>query len=197
MGDAAEMPRCMELIGSNQKPRAGFDDVGRGTLVEQGGAGARQCDVQTTDRLALVGDLVSAHALAFVGQCDPEIAQVLQDRLLLRVRGCLNCPLAVRCLFPRVYLGHRRLRCAGISRAWNFGSAGSPARGKINVPLTLFCVERWGGFRVGGHWGCPRMPSAAYLRRQADICLRLAAIASDEAASSRFLAVDQDYTTQG
>src|SRR6185369_7867911 len=148
MGDAAEMPRCMELIGSNQKPRAGFDDVGRGTLVERGGAGARQCDVQTTDRLALVGETVSAHALAFVGQCDPEIAQVLQDRLLLRVRGGLNCPLAVRRLFPRVYPGHRRLRCAGISRAWNFCSAGSPARCKKTSvgPFlwgTLGRVSRW------------------------------------------------------
>jgi hypothetical protein len=37
------------------------------------------------------------------------------------------------------------------------------------------------------------MPSAGYLRRQADICLRLALIASDEAASSRLLAIYQDY----
>jgi hypothetical protein len=60
----------------------------------------------------------------------------------------------------------------------------------------LFCVERLGGFRVGGNWGCLCMPSAAYLRRQADICLRLAAIASDEAASSRLLAIHQDYTAK-
>ena len=40
------------------------------------------------------------------------------------------------------------------------------------------------------------MPSAAYLRRQADIGLRLAAIASDEAASSRLLAIHQDYTAK-
>ena len=40
------------------------------------------------------------------------------------------------------------------------------------------------------------MLSAAYLRRQADICLRLAAIASDEAASSRLLAIHQDYTAK-
>jgi len=31
------------------------------------------------------------------------------------------------------------------------------------------------------------MPSAGYLRRQADICLRLALIASDEEASGRLL----------
>jgi hypothetical protein len=40
------------------------------------------------------------------------------------------------------------------------------------------------------------MPSAAYLRRQADICLRLAAIASDEATSSRLLAIHRDYTAK-
>ena len=35
------------------------------------------------------------------------------------------------------------------------------------------------------------MPSAGYLRRQADICLRLALIASDEEASGRLLAIYQ------
>jgi hypothetical protein len=37
------------------------------------------------------------------------------------------------------------------------------------------------------------MPSAGYLRRQADICLRLALIASDEEASGRLLAIHNDY----
>jgi hypothetical protein len=37
------------------------------------------------------------------------------------------------------------------------------------------------------------MPSAGYLRRQADICLRLALIASDEEASGRLLAIHHDY----
>ena len=44
-----------------------------------------------------------------------------------------------------------------------------------------------------GHWGCSCMPSAGYLRRQADICLRLALIASDEEASGRLLAIHHDY----
>ena len=35
------------------------------------------------------------------------------------------------------------------------------------------------------------MPSAGYLRRQADICLRLALIASDEEASGRLFAIYQ------
>ena len=37
------------------------------------------------------------------------------------------------------------------------------------------------------------MPSAGYLRRQADICLRLSVIASDEEASGRLLAIYHDY----
>jgi hypothetical protein len=37
------------------------------------------------------------------------------------------------------------------------------------------------------------MPSAGYLRRQADICLRLALIASDEEASGRLLAIHHNY----
>ena len=37
------------------------------------------------------------------------------------------------------------------------------------------------------------MPSAGYLRREADICLRLALIASDEEASGRLLAIYHDY----
>ncbi len=37
------------------------------------------------------------------------------------------------------------------------------------------------------------MPSSGYLRRQADLCLRLALIASDHQASRRLLAIHQDY----
>jgi hypothetical protein len=37
------------------------------------------------------------------------------------------------------------------------------------------------------------MPSAAYFRRQADICLRLSLIASDETVSSRLIAMARDY----
>jgi len=37
------------------------------------------------------------------------------------------------------------------------------------------------------------MPSAAYFRRQADICLRLSLIASDEGVSSRLVAMAKDY----
>jgi hypothetical protein len=37
------------------------------------------------------------------------------------------------------------------------------------------------------------MPSAAYFRRQADICLRLSLIASDDAVSSRLVAMARDY----
>jgi hypothetical protein len=37
------------------------------------------------------------------------------------------------------------------------------------------------------------MPSAAYFRRQADICLQLSLIASNEAVSSRLIAMAKDY----
>ena len=37
------------------------------------------------------------------------------------------------------------------------------------------------------------MPSSAYLRRQADICLRLSLIASDEEVSSRLITMSREY----
>ena len=43
-------------------------------------------------------------------------------------------------------------------------------------------------------WGFPPMPSAAYFRRQADICLRLSVIASDEAVSSRLVQMAKEYS---
>ncbi len=39
------------------------------------------------------------------------------------------------------------------------------------------------------------MPSAAYFRRQADICLQLSLIASNETVSSRLIAMAKDYQT--
>ena len=41
------------------------------------------------------------------------------------------------------------------------------------------------------------MPSAAYFRRQADICLRLALIASDEEVSNRLIMMAREYTVKG
>jgi hypothetical protein len=41
------------------------------------------------------------------------------------------------------------------------------------------------------------MPSVAYFRRQADICLRLALIASDEEVSNRLIVMAREYTTKG
>ena len=37
------------------------------------------------------------------------------------------------------------------------------------------------------------MPSAAYFRRQADICVRLSVIASDQELATRLLAMAEDY----
>jgi hypothetical protein len=41
------------------------------------------------------------------------------------------------------------------------------------------------------------MPSAAYFRRQADICLRLSLIASDDEVSSRLVGMARDYLATG
>jgi len=40
------------------------------------------------------------------------------------------------------------------------------------------------------------MPSAAYFRRQADICLRLSLIASDEEVSNRLIIMAQEYAAK-
>jgi len=39
----------------------------------------------------------------------------------------------------------------------------------------------------------PAMPSAAYFRRPADICLRLSLIASDEEVSNRLIIMAREY----
>lgn len=41
------------------------------------------------------------------------------------------------------------------------------------------------------------MPSGAYFRRQADICLRLAVIASDDEVSNRLIMMAREYATKG
>jgi hypothetical protein len=40
------------------------------------------------------------------------------------------------------------------------------------------------------------MPSAAYFRRQSDICLRLALIASDEEVSNRLIIMAREYAAK-
>jgi len=41
------------------------------------------------------------------------------------------------------------------------------------------------------------MPSSAYFRRQADICLRLSLIASDEEVSNRLIKMSREYLAKG
>jgi hypothetical protein len=41
------------------------------------------------------------------------------------------------------------------------------------------------------------MPTPEYFRRQADICLRLSLIASDDEVSSRLIVMAQDYKAKG
>src|SRR6185436_8273613 len=43
----------------------------------------------------------------------------------------------------------------------------------------------------------PAMPSSAYFRRQADICLRLSLIASDEDVSNRLIKMSREYLAKG
>ena len=45
--------------------------------------------------------------------------------------------------------------------------------------------------------GVLTMPSSAYFHRQADICLRLALIASDEEVSNRLIMMAREYTAKG
>jgi len=45
-------------------------------------------------------------------------------------------------------------------------------------------------------WGRPAMPSAAYFRRQADICLRLSLISSDGEVSNRLIIMAKEYATK-
>src|SRR4029077_2782171 len=45
--------------------------------------------------------------------------------------------------------------------------------------------------------GVSAMPSSAYFRRQADICLRLSLIASDEEVSSRLIKMSREYLAKG
>ena len=51
------------------------------------------------------------------------------------------------------------------------------------VPLRVSEDGRWGGL----------MPSSTYFLRQADICLRLSLVASDEQVSNRLIAMAQEY----
>ena len=41
------------------------------------------------------------------------------------------------------------------------------------------------------------MPSSEYFRRQADICLRLSLISSDDEVSNRLIAMAKDYLATG
>jgi hypothetical protein len=41
------------------------------------------------------------------------------------------------------------------------------------------------------------MPSVEYFRRQADICLRLSLIASDDEVSSRLISMAREYAAKG
>jgi hypothetical protein len=49
----------------------------------------------------------------------------------------------------------------------------------------------------GISWGPRPMPNPEYFRRQADICLRLSLIASDDEVSNRLLTMARSYMAKG
>jgi hypothetical protein len=57
--------------------------------------------------------------------------------------------------------------------------------------------EPYRALRVNKDRGGFAMPSAAYFHRQADICLRLALIASDGEVSNRLILMAREYTAKG
>jgi hypothetical protein len=60
------------------------------------------------------------------------------------------------------------------------------------LPPTFFRNSP-GGAALPDQLGDLPMPSAAYFRRQADICLRLSLIASDDAISTRLVTMAKEY----
>jgi hypothetical protein len=63
--------------------------------------------------------------------------------------------------------------------------------------IRRFGAEPYRTLRVEKDPGGSAMPSAAYFRRQADICLRLAVIASDDEVSNRLIMMAREYATKG
>jgi hypothetical protein len=55
------------------------------------------------------------------------------------------------------------------------------------------CPEPYRRFCVAEKTRGSPVPDAVYFRRQADICLRLSVIASDQVVSTRLLAMARDY----
>src|SRR5262245_28163423 len=60
------------------------------------------------------------------------------------------------------------------------------------------CREPYQRSRVAREsWGPRPMPNPEYFRRQADICLRLSLIASDDEVSNRLMAMARSYMAKG
>ena len=74
------------------------------------------------------------------------------------------------------------------------GAYAKPLKKKLN--LGLFVGNRTDGFALQKKAGGRPMPSSAYFRRQADICLRLALIASDDEVSNRLITMSREYMTK-
>lgn len=59
-----------------------------------------------------------------------------------------------------------------------------------------FVGNRTERFALQKKLGVSAMPSSAYFRRQADICLRLSLIASDEEVSNRLITMSREYSAK-
>lgn len=70
--------------------------------------------------------------------------------------------------------------------------------GKKDRAREPFVGNRTNGFALQGiSWGPRPMPNPEYFRRQADICLRLSLIASDDEVSNRLITMARSYMAKG
>src|SRR5258708_30576868 len=93
-----------------------------------------------------------------------------------------------------------RCEFLGVCRPWQrarLGSAKSLGSAKKKPALGAVGREPYRDFGVAQKTGGrPAMPSAAYFRRQADICLRLSLISSAGEVSNRLIIMATEYATK-
>jgi hypothetical protein len=73
------------------------------------------------------------------------------------------------------------------------GAALSNALQKKSPGEAQFVGNRTDRFALQKKLGVSAMPSSAYFRRQADICLRLSLIASDDEVANRLITMSREY----
>jgi hypothetical protein len=73
----------------------------------------------------------------------------------------------------------------------------APLQNKKSTTGVSFVGNRTDRIALQKRLGVSAMPSSAYFRRQADICLRLSLIASDEEVSNRLIKMSREYLAKG